>query len=103
MGKLFDLMIMGFKLQLMSVAPRETRGKNLQRGRWLAHFFGPTNGDLKKSESVGSCRSCENPKLFEEIIDVTNNHLEELRRLAGLKLVSLRRYTIFLVKDRQPK
>ena len=40
MGKLFDLMIMGFKLQLMSVAPRE-------------------------------------------IIDVTQNHLEELRRLAG--------------------
>lgn len=40
MGKLFDLMIMGFKLQLMSVSPRE-------------------------------------------IIDVTNNHLEELRRLAG--------------------
>ncbi|CAJ1330963.1 unnamed protein product [Effrenium voratum] len=41
MGKLFDLMIMGFKLQLMSVAsPRE-------------------------------------------IVDVTTNHLEELRRLAG--------------------
>jgi len=41
MDKLFDLMIMGFKLQLMSsVTPRE-------------------------------------------IIDVTNNHLEELRRLAG--------------------
>ena len=36
----FDLMIMGFKLQLMSVSPAE-------------------------------------------IVDVTNNHLEELRRLAG--------------------
>lgn len=40
MGKLFDLMIMGFKLQLMSVDPSE-------------------------------------------IIDITNNHLDELRRVAG--------------------
>ena len=37
MGKLFDLMIMGFKLQLMSVSPRD-RGRGWSQGR--EHIFG---------------------------------------------------------------
>ena len=37
MGKLFDLMIMGFKLQLMSVSPRD-RGRGWSQGG--EHIFG---------------------------------------------------------------
>ena len=76
MGKLFDLMIMGFKLQLMSVSPRDAgawRGLGLVRG-----------GDT--FSCWARCMFAEEeayPAIQQEIIDVTNNHLEELRRLAG--------------------
>ena len=53
MGKLFDLMIMGFKLQLMSVSPRD-RGRGWSQGG--EHIFGSATEEEVSKEKLGLYR-----------------------------------------------